>query len=192
MININDDYAEFTVKGRERSGGIAFTILIIVTILLGFMVALIIDSFLKTTGVGTVGTCVIIGYILFGVPALWRMTSKKSVEYDYTYIDNDLEICEVYNKTKRKLVITVHLEHARCIAPEDSEWLKGYEGEGIDKVIDFSANEETDEDSEDEVAPIPTYALIVDKNGVNVKILIAGDEHMLTLMKYRNKDRFYD
>lgn len=192
MININDDYAEFTVKGRPRSGGVAFTFLIVFTILLGFVAALIIDSFLKAKGIGTVGTFVIIGYILFGVPALWRMTSKKSVEYDYTYIENDLEICEVYNKTKRKLVITVHLDHAKCIAPEESERLLGYDGEGISKVVDFSEYTDSEEGEDDEVEPMPTYALIVDKNGDNVKILIAGDEHMLTLMKHRNKDRFYE
>ena len=194
MISLNDDYAEFSVKGRDHNGGVLYTILVVIAILCGMGAVLYTNLFLYARHLGTLGAIIVIAYILFGIPFLWRLRSKKSTEYDYTYIDNDLEICEVYNKSKRKLAITVHLDHAKCIAPLNSPTALEYEGDGMMKIRDFSEYYEDDEEVEgdESIARRRTYVIIVEKDGVNVEILIAGDEHMLTLMKYRNKDRFFE
>ncbi len=191
MISLNDDYAEFSVKGRDHNGGVLFTFLIVIAVLCGMGAVLYINLFLYSKHLGTLGAIIVIAYILFGIPFLWRLRSKKSTEYDYLYVENDLEICEVYNGSKRKLAITVHLDHAKCIAPLNSPTALEYENVGITKVKDFSEYAE-DDDSDEEVERRRTYVIVVEKDGVNVEILIAGDEHMLTLMKYRNKDRFFE
>ncbi|MCR4716863.1 MAG: hypothetical protein K5656_06750 [Lachnospiraceae bacterium] len=197
MISLNDDYAELTVVGKDRSSGIAYTLLILLAIILGFAAVFFVNVYLSAKGLSMLGTCLVVFYILFGIPALWRLRSKKSVEYDYTYIENDIEIFEVFNRSKRKLKITVHLDHAKCIAPVNSQTLSGYEGEGIAKVRDFTSyNDGEEEEQYDEdgnlIPSNKVYAIITSKDGDNIKILIEADEHMEMLMKYRNKDRFYE
>lgn len=180
MLDRNDDYAELTVEGKPRSVGIGLLILAVVMILVGFYGVLCINSMLPRKWI-MLGSILIVAYIFFGAQILSNLCRKKSVDYDYLYVDNDLEIAEIYNKSKRKHVVTIHMEHAKRIAPAGSQALLGYEGKGIDRVRDFTSGAE-------DVVP---YKVLVEKDGKVIEILLEPDAHMLALIGQRNKDIFY-
>lgn len=180
MLNMNDDYAEFSVESKKRSAGIGMFILAILLAIIGFYLVLLINSMLPRNLI-MIGSILIGLYICGGIPLLWSLCRKKDVEYDYLYIENDLEIDAVYNKSKRKHVITVHMEHAKRIAPYGSQALLGYEGKGAVTVKDFTSALE-------DIVP---YVILLEKDGRTIEVMIEPNQHMLDLMKQRNKSIFY-
>ncbi len=182
MINKSDDYAEFSVKSGNTSAGGFIWVLGIAAAICGFIIVLMINAMLPGNYRVILGTFLIALYICAGLPLIFNLCKKKDVEYDYLYIENDLEIDAIYNKSKRKRVITIHMEHAKKIAPKGSQAVLGYEGRGNLLVKDFTS----------EALEKTPYAIILEKDNKVVEVLVEPDEHMLSLMKYNNKDVFCD
>lgn len=179
MFGLTEDYAEFCVEGKRQGAGAGALILAIIIAVIGLFVVLTINGFLVSKDIRMVGPILIGAYICVGIPMLFTLVKKKDVEYDYLYVENDLEISAIYNKEKRKKILTVHMNHAKLIAPQGCEALLGYEGRGKVKVRNFAAvNQEN------------PYVVVVEKNNEIVEILIEPDEHMLGLMQAQNKDIF--
>lgn len=179
MFNMNDDYAEFSVESRNKRTNIGVIVLTILLAIAGLFLVLLINGMLPPK-IRMLGSLLIVAYIVVGIPLFVSICHAKSVDYDYLYVENDLDIDMVTNKSKRKHVLTVHLEHAKCIAPKGSGCISGYEGQGTVRIKDYSSGNEN------------PYVIIVEKNGSVVELLIEPDEHMLALMKQRNKDIFYE
>lgn len=179
MFNMNDDYAEFSVESRNKRTNIGVIVLTILLAIAGLFLVLLINGMLPPK-IRMLGSLLIVAYIVVGIPLFVSICHAKSVDYDYLYVENDLDIDMVTNKSKRKHVLTVHLEHAKRIAPKGSDSILGYEGQGTVRIKDYSSGCEN------------PYVIIVEKNGSVVELLIEPDEHMLALMKQRNKDIFYE
>jgi hypothetical protein len=177
-MNFKDDYAEFSVEGEAQATNIGVKIIVLVLIVVGFYLILTINSFIPSN-LSMLGTLLIGVYLVAAIVFFGTTCHSKNVEYDYLFVENDLEIDAVYDKSKRKHIVTVHMEHAKCIAPLGSQAVLGYEGKGAVKVRHFEAA--------DTKTP---YVIVVEKNGV-VELLIEPDEHLLSLMQARNKDIFY-
>lgn len=105
---------------------------------------------------------------------LWYfLVPRLSVEYEYSYVNGDLDIAAVFSKKSRKHLATLQLTSAECIAPLGSHELDSY-GDTY-KVVDYS--------SKDPNAEEKTYVMI--KPDTREKILLHLDQTMLNDLKYR-------
>lgn len=179
MLNKNDDYAEFSVESKNKHTNVGVIILTVLLAIVGLFLVLLINAMLPQN-IRMLGSLLIVAYLIVGIPLFISICHAKTIDYDYLYVENDLDIDVVTNKSKRKHVLTVHLEHAKRIAPKGSSSILGYEGKGAVKIKDYSSGEGN------------PYVIIVEKNGAVVELYIEPDEHLLSLMKQRNKDIFYE
>lgn len=179
-LNYKDDYAELSVSGKKKLGLFNY-FLAFLFITVGFLVVMFVYAVIPRE-FSILATFVFALYLCAGIPFCLAIVRSSDVEYDYLYIENDLEIDKVINKSRRKHVLTLHLAHAKRIAPEGSPSLGGYEGRGTLTVKDYTSGDESK----------LRYVVIMEKDEKPVKILIEPDTHMKDLMKYRNKEIFYE
>lgn len=180
MITMNDDYAELTIASKEKHVSVLVIILTVLAAIAGALLVITINALLPES-VSMLGSILIAVYICVCIPAFATICHPKNVDYDYLYVENDLEISRVINKSKRKTAILLHLQHAKRIAPKGSQSILGYEGKGNVKIKDFTSVETTD-----------PYVIVMEKDQDVIEILIEPEEHLLTLIKARNKDIFYE
>lgn len=158
---MGDSFSELIVPKKQSFGARflqmlikALTIASLVFMFLTFSFVFLISFFI----------CFLLWYFL--VPRL-------SVEYEYSYVNGELDIAAVYSKRSRKHLATLELTQAECIAPLGSDALSGY-GDTY-KTVDYSSrNPESGE---------KTYVMI--KPDTREKILIHLDQTMLDDLKYR-------
>lgn len=94
---------------------------------------------------------------------------RMNVEYEYSLLNHDLTIDVIYNKTKRKHVLSVDLKEAEMIAPRTSHELDSYH--------DFKMRDYSTADA----AQTP-YAIMCPMNQQMTCILFNPDETMLERM----------
>lgn len=70
------------------------------------------------------------------IAAVVFLVRRLNVEYEYLYVNGDLDIDKIMNKSKRKRVFSGSISNMELLAPEDSPELRQYQGE---KVLDFSS-----------------------------------------------------
>ncbi|MGN0273452.1 MAG: DUF6106 family protein [Chordicoccus sp.] len=111
-----------------------------------------------------------IAFIIFIV--LWYvLVPRMSVEYEYSYVNGDLDIAAVYSKQSRKHLATIQTSGTECIAPVGSHELDSY-GDTF-KVVDYSSRD----------PEVKTYVIV--KGDSREKILVHLDDKMLEDLKWR-------
>ncbi|MGN1314844.1 MAG: DUF6106 family protein [Lachnospiraceae bacterium] len=96
------------------------------------------------TGISVLG--VIIGLwpalilaIIFGL-ASYLLSLYSAIEYEYTYVDKELQIDRILGKSRRKRMETLDLTQMEIMAPVGSHQLDGFKGKN-QKVTDYSTGE---------------------------------------------------
>lgn len=179
-MNMNDDYAEVSVKGNYRKYTAQSRIIGVSILVFGFLFSYLFIVMIAQ-GSMSISSLVLAVYICVGIPYSIHCMLPKQIEYDYLYVGSEIEIDAVKNQSKRTHKMTIQMQQVKCIAPDESQALLGYEGKGSLKVKDF-----TDGDKNKK-----RYALIMEDNVNLYKILLEPSEHMLHLLKLHNKDIFY-
>lgn len=89
---------------------------------------------------GMVAPLLLIGAIGFGL-LTYFVAPKLDVEYEYLYVNGELDIDAIYSKQKRKRVGSFDVEELEIIAPAKSHALDSYvNGKGA-KVVDFTSGD---------------------------------------------------
>ncbi|MBR4413637.1 MAG: hypothetical protein IKS60_08465 [Lachnospiraceae bacterium] len=86
----------------------------------------------------------IIAIVGGGIASFLVYFRRMSVEYEYTYLDNEIRIDRIYNTNSRKQVDTIDLNKMEILAVKGSDALRGYAHRQA-AVSDYSAGEDTDE-----------------------------------------------
>ena len=111
---------------------------------------------------------------------------RLNVEWEYTYMDAELDVDKIFNRAKRKRVGTYEIKKAEIIAPANSHRLDYHNNNKKMKVMDFTSLMPERQKY--------VYAMIIedDKNGM-LKVLFEPSEEMLKDM-YRRAPRtvFFD
>ena len=94
----------------------------------------------------------------------------RSIEIEYSFFDNVLEISYIYNKEKRKTKLEIDMRNAETIAPTDSEKIREYHPQ---KELDFSSGEENRD----------TYSIMVRLGNQLTQVIVEPDEKMRLLLK---------
>lgn len=99
---------------------------------------------LLTAGFGFLG---LIGFLLalpialvLGV-ATWFVYMHTDTEYEYLYLDKEIKVDKILNKSKRKRAAVYDLERMEVFAPVNSYHLDNYKNRQV-KVVDYSSGKE--------------------------------------------------
>lgn len=76
---------------------------------------------------------------ILGIVACIFLMPKLEVEYEYLYVNGDLDIDAIYSRQKRKRVAEYHAEELEILAPEKSHALDSYRNKNGIKVRDFTS-----------------------------------------------------
>ena len=116
-------------------------------------------------------------YFLIGALAMaiadYIIFPRFNVEYEYQYMNGEIDIDEIFSKAKRKKVTSLNLANVECVAPYGSHHLDSY-GVGY-SVTDYSSM-----DSQN-----PPYVLVKVDGTDRRKIYLQLDDSMLNDIKMR-------
>ncbi len=78
---------------------------------------------------------------LAGIAACVFLMPRLEVEYEYLYVNGDLDIDAIYSRQKRKRIAEYHVEELEILAPEKSHALDSYRNKAGIKVRDFTSGD---------------------------------------------------
>ena len=107
--------------------------------------------------------------IALGFVFYYLVYPKLSVEYEYSLLNADLTVDAIYNKTKRKNILTMDIKTLETAFPTSSPKMNSQRNS---KIIDCSTGDMTS-----------SYCLIFPNNGENILLFITPDTHMLDMLK---------
>ncbi|MFI3213313.1 MAG: hypothetical protein R3Y24_08210 [Eubacteriales bacterium] len=121
---INESYVEVMVK-RNASIGMKFLGILTMTMAIG------------TGLVGLMGNILFLAVAaVFGV-ASYFLRLNSALEFEYTYIDKELQVDKIMAQTKRKRVEALDLNKMEILAPMNSHRLDSYRNRTY-KTVDYS------------------------------------------------------
>lgn len=95
---------------------------------------------------------------------------RLNVEYEYLYVNGDLDIDAIYSRQKRKRVAEYHIEELEILAPENSHALDAFRNKKDIKVRDFSSGEEG----------AKVYTLIMNKEKAQELVKVELDDSVIS------------
>lgn len=113
-----------------------------------------------------------IGAIAAGVAAYF-LIPRTDIEYEYLFVNGEMDIDMVMAKSKRKKVKTLNLQEADLVAPLNSHRLDYYNGNTKLKVLDYSSGNPEHK----------RFAIITRDENQTCKVIIEPDEYMAQAIK---------
>ncbi len=152
---MGDAYREIMVKrptvGWRKMAKTMFPICAVLFILLGLF-------FWPSLIVG-------VAFILLAV----FLSPRFDVEYEYLYVDGELDIDVIYNKQKRKKVGSWDMEQLEILAPANSHALDFYKNNQSIKLNDYTSQQ----------APEKSYILVFSKENGQEMIEVELDDAVI-------------
>ena len=128
---MNESYKELIVKKEMGAKEIVLrTVCVVPTVLF---------ALLSLAGV----LIALVGAGIFGVLTYFVWISTD-IEYEYLYLDKELNVDKIMAKSRRKKVATLEVERMEIMAPEKSHQLDSYRNRDFKKV-DYSAGKDLPE-----------------------------------------------
>ena len=145
---MNQLYAEAGVKRKDTAATLGLRVLMFIGIFIGIFL-LLLGRLWGYAGV------IIIAFVFFFYP-------KLSVEYEYVFVDGQLDFDRIVGRSKRKTMLRIDFEQAEIMAPVNSHALDSYNHIQLEKK-DFSSQAK---DSK-------PYAIIASVDSKKMKILFS-------------------
>lgn len=105
--------------------------------------------------------------------ACYFIIPKTDVEYEYLFVNGELDVDMVMSKSRRKRVKSIMIPEADLVAPLNSHRLDYYNGNQKMKVIDYSSGNKEHR----------RFAVITRDQNDSCKIIIEPDERMEQMIK---------
>lgn len=130
---MSETYVECLVKHKSSIIGVILKwILILLTAFFGFM--------------GILGATIpLVIAVVTGILA-YIVSLSSDLEYEYLYLDKEITIDKIMNKTRRKKVEVLEVDRIEIIAPFKSHHLDSYRNRKY-KTVDYSIGEEKQPDN---------------------------------------------
>ncbi|MDO5424686.1 MAG: DUF6106 family protein [Eubacteriales bacterium] len=126
---MSDLYVELLVKKKKTPKDTMLKVLLIVGIVLTIFAGLFIHPL------------ILIAAIALGILAYFKMPSLD-LEFEYLYVNGELDIDKIMSKVKRKRVGRFDMEKVEMVAPWKSHELDYYKQNKSLKIQDYSSGEE--------------------------------------------------
>ena len=151
-------YEQFISRKPGPFDGLAKVGLILLTVLLLIL--------------GLFGNPILLGLFVVAGIACYFLFPRFKKEYEYSYVNGDLDIAVIYSKQSRKSLDSIAFADIECVAPEGSHELDSY-GQS------YAVKDYTSGNAEDKVYVIVTGGQDKTKYRLNI------DEEILKDLKYR-------
>lgn len=158
---MNQMYAEAGVKRQDTVSTIALRILVFIGMIVGLLLALA-GSYFSIIGVAV-------------IVVLFYLYPRLNVEYEYVFVDGQLDFDRITGKAKRKTMLRIDMEQVDIIAPANSHSLDNYQNIQFENK-DFSSRGKNSS----------PYIIIVNNNNKKLRIIFEPNEKMLTVMKQKS------
>lgn len=149
---MSDFYTEQLIKkqpnGKDTLKKAALISLAIVSVLVVFIFPL-----------GLLIPIVVIALVYF-------LLTRLDVEYEYLFVNGDLDIDKIMHKSRRKHVFSANAKEMELLAPEGHPRLDGYRNA---KVVDFSSGVRSDR----------RYVLVTGEKGVMTKLIFEPNDTII-------------
>lgn len=156
---MNELYREIMVKRKTSVGKQLLKVLMIGLTVLMFLAGMALWPAL-------------IAAVALGI-ACYFVIPKFNVEYEYLYVNGDLDIDAIYSQQKRKRIAEYHMEEVEILAPEKSHVLDCYRNKNDIKVKDFTSHEPN----------AKVYVLIVNKDNAKQMVKVELDDIVIGDMR---------
>ena len=97
------------------------------------------------------------------------LVPKLDLEYEYLYVNGELDIDAIYSKQKRKRIASYDMADLEILAPSTSHALDSYLNQGGVKVRDFTSKD----------PQVQTHTLVFSKEGKREIIMVELDDVIL-------------
>ncbi|NLL72950.1 MAG: hypothetical protein GX237_05425 [Clostridiales bacterium] len=154
-------YAEAGVKRKDTALTIGLRALMIIGVLVGLFLMFIGQLFS------------IIGLVL--IVAVFFFYPKLDVEYEYVYVDGQIDFDRITGKSKRKTLLRVDFEQVEIMAPSTSHALDNYKNAQFEVKNFTSLNKDNKH-----------YTVIANIDNKRMKVLFEPSEKMLDLIKKKS------
>ncbi len=158
---MNQLYAEAGVKRKDSAASMGLRMLIILGFIAGFILMFLGQVF------SMVGVVLLVG--------MFYLFPKLNVEYEYVFVDGQLDFDRITGKAKRKTLLRIDFEQVEIMAPAGSHALDTYT---YMKLLekDFSSG---NKDSK-------PYVIVANVEEKKLKILFEPNEKMLSVIKQKS------
>ncbi len=158
---MNQSYAEAGVKRKDTSSTLALRLLMVFGIIVGVLLLLL-------GGIFSIVGAVLIVLLIFLFP-------KLNVEYEYVYVDGQIDFDRIAGKSKRKTLLRIDMEQVEVVAQKGSHALDGYTHIQLE-TKDFSSRDKNSK----------PYIIVANVENKKYKIAFEPSERMLSLMKQKS------
>lgn len=158
---MNELYAEAVVKRKDTFATIGLRVLMIIGSLAGLFL-IVAGNMLSFLGIAI-------------LVAVFYFYPKLSVEYEYVFVDGQLDFDKISGKSRRKTMLRIDFEQVEIMAPYNSAALDNYKHLQLE-TKDFSS---LNKDSK-------PYVIIANADGKKLKILFEPSEKMLAMIKQKS------
>lgn len=158
---MNQFYAEAGVKRKPGAGTMGLKLLMGLAILAGL--------FIMSLGsvLSIVGAALIVGSFYF--------FPKLNIEYEYVFVDGQLDFDKIYGKAKRRTLLRIDFEQVEIMAPSTSHELDSYNQIKCEEK-DFTSG---DKDKK-------FYVIIAHAAEKKLKISFEPSEKMIAMIKQKS------
>ena len=159
---MNHMYAEAAVKCKDTPKMMGLRALLILGMIIGAVVVIFLGSFFSIIGAAIV---VVLGYLY----------PKLSIEYEYVFVDGQIDFDKISGKSSRKTMLRIDMEQMEIAAPSNSHALDNYKNMQL-IVKDYSSHDKTSK----------TYTIISNVDNKKYKIIFEPSEEMINLMRQKS------
>lgn len=145
---MSDLYTEHLVKRKTPASAKAIKILMIVVTVVAVLAAMMISPIVWVVALGMI----LLDYFKLG---------SFDLEYEYLYVNGELDIDKIMSQQKRKRVASYDMSDMEILAPTNSHELDSYRNNRNLKIANYSSQEEN----------AKTYTMIISKEG-NMEMVI--------------------
>lgn len=162
---MNDSFIELLVPRKTRAQDILIRCLLI--------------AVTAVVAVMTFGYPILMVLLVGAIAADYFLLPRLSVEYEYAYVNGELDVDAVYARSSRKHLASYDLRNVECIAPVNSHELDSYDASW--KTVDYTSLDPSTK----------VYAAVLSSNGTRMKVLLELNEEMLSDLKMRNPRKVF-
>lgn len=158
---MNQQYAEAGVKRKDTAATMGIRVLMIFGVILGilFILAGSLWSYL--------GMAMVI--------AVFFLYPKLNVEYEYVFVDGQIDFDRITGKARRKTMLRIDFDQVEIMAPFNSPALDSYNNMQLEKKNFSSLNNDS-----------KPYVIIANVENKKTRITFEPNEKMLTVIKQKN------
>ena len=157
---VKDFYEEKGIKAKPNVKG---------NILMWVMAGL---AVLSLIGALFIPLCLVLTVIAIVVYIM--LFRRRHIEYDYCFMNDEIEIAEIMNSARRRKVLQFQAEEITLVAPADSVRLDNEKQmDASVRVKDFTSEEPTDK----------VYGLVVNQSGKKTIVMMELTDTMMKQMK---------